>query len=347
MMLPFTKKSSAVPAKSGETPFEMGSATVPVAVSGVSPDTFKFCPEAAFSILNDFQARCRRRDGDDCVRDARSPRESVLFQSSAGFTMVEIALCLAIIGFALVAIIGVLPIGMSTQKDNREETLINFDANYLMNAIRSGSPGPEDLTNFIVAITNTYTHYGATSNILDGPHVSWFTTSAYSIGGGAVISSNILNYGSNIVALLSTPRFTQGGGNGDFVSNYVTGDFRAISGSPVDQGTNQPSRDFAFTYRVIPEIMRSTVGPLFTNNLPTNQMNNLMSAQQNFAEIRLSFRWPVVGGGALGPSKAVYRSAGGGQITNFTYANTAAQFYLFVPGGGDTTNTGPINYLFQ
>ena len=41
---------------------------------------------------------------------------------TAAFTMVEIAICLAIIGFALVAIIGVLPIGMNTQRDNREET---------------------------------------------------------------------------------------------------------------------------------------------------------------------------------------------------------------------------------
>jgi len=32
------------------------------------------------------------------------------------FTMIEIALCLAIIGFALVAIIGVLPTGMGVQK---------------------------------------------------------------------------------------------------------------------------------------------------------------------------------------------------------------------------------------
>ena len=42
-----------------------------------------------------------------------------------GFTMIEIAISLAIIGIALVSIIGILPIGMHTQQDNREETLIN------------------------------------------------------------------------------------------------------------------------------------------------------------------------------------------------------------------------------
>src|ERR1035441_7541279 len=77
----------------------------------------------------------------------------------AAFTMVEIAICLAIIGFALVAIIGVLPIGMNTQRDNREETLINQDATVFMEAIRNGSRGLDDLTNYVYAITNNWVYY--------------------------------------------------------------------------------------------------------------------------------------------------------------------------------------------
>src|ERR1043165_8058335 len=69
-----------------------------------------------------------------------------------GFTMIEIALCLAIIGFALVAIIGILPAGMQVQKDNREDTIINQDATYWMEAIRNGSVGLDDLTNYVDAI---------------------------------------------------------------------------------------------------------------------------------------------------------------------------------------------------
>ena len=57
----------------------------------------------------------------------------------AAFTMVEIAICLGVIGFALVAIIGVLPTGMKVQRDNREETIINHDAVYWLEAIRNGS----------------------------------------------------------------------------------------------------------------------------------------------------------------------------------------------------------------
>ena len=37
-----------------------------------------------------------------------------------GFTMIELVMCLGIISFALVAIIGVLPVGINVQKDNRE-----------------------------------------------------------------------------------------------------------------------------------------------------------------------------------------------------------------------------------
>ena len=75
--------------------------------------------------------------------------------------MVEIAICLAIIGFALVAIIGVLPYGMATQRDNREETIINQDATVFLEAIRNGSQGLDDLTNYVYAITNYWTQYSS------------------------------------------------------------------------------------------------------------------------------------------------------------------------------------------
>src|SRR2546428_5718272 len=38
--------------------------------------------------------------------------------AQGGFTMIEIAIALAVIAFALVAIIGVLPIGLNVQRDN-------------------------------------------------------------------------------------------------------------------------------------------------------------------------------------------------------------------------------------
>ncbi len=81
---------------------------------------------------------------------------------AAAFTMVEIAICLAIIGIALVGIIGVLPIGMNTQRDNREETLINQDVATLIPIISRGLRGDDDLTNYIYAITNYWTEFDST-----------------------------------------------------------------------------------------------------------------------------------------------------------------------------------------
>src|SRR5712675_1869648 len=90
-----------------------------------------------------------------------SPRHPSLVtrHASRGFTMIEIAISLAVIGFALVAIIGILPTGLNVQKDNREETIIGHDAGILMDVIRNGEQGLDDLVNYVVAITNSVTLY--------------------------------------------------------------------------------------------------------------------------------------------------------------------------------------------
>src|SRR6188768_670419 len=71
----------------------------------------------------------------------------------AAFTMVEIAIALGVIAFALVAIVGVLPIGLQTQKDNREDTVVNQDAGVLIEAIRNGGRDivSVDLGSYVVA----------------------------------------------------------------------------------------------------------------------------------------------------------------------------------------------------
>jgi len=55
--------------------------------------------------------------------------------------MVEIAIALGVVAFALVAIIGVLPTGLTVQKQNREETIINQDGTLWLEAIRGGAIG--------------------------------------------------------------------------------------------------------------------------------------------------------------------------------------------------------------
>ncbi len=59
-------------------------------------------------------------------------------RARAAFTLAEVALALAVVAFGLVAVLGVLPVGLNVQRDNREDTLIKNDGEYWMNAIRGG-----------------------------------------------------------------------------------------------------------------------------------------------------------------------------------------------------------------
>src|SRR5476651_242395 len=79
----------------------------------------------------------------------------------SGFTMIEIAISLAVIGIALTAIIGVLPLGMNVQRENREATVINQDATLFIEAIRNGAQHADDLTNYVyeVEVGNNQTNF--------------------------------------------------------------------------------------------------------------------------------------------------------------------------------------------
>jgi type II secretory pathway pseudopilin PulG len=77
---------------------------------------------------------------------------SVHRSSRRAFTMVEIALSLAIIAFAMVAILAVLPTGATFQRDNRENTIIGQEGAFWMEAIRGGAQFPitNDLADSVV-----------------------------------------------------------------------------------------------------------------------------------------------------------------------------------------------------
>jgi type II secretory pathway pseudopilin PulG len=85
-------------------------------------------------------------------------------RSVEAFTMIEIAIALGVIAFALIAIIGILPTGLQTERDNREETIINQDARLLLEAIRSGGRDvTSDIGSYVVGIDEDGTDYGALS----------------------------------------------------------------------------------------------------------------------------------------------------------------------------------------
>jgi type II secretory pathway pseudopilin PulG len=73
-------------------------------------------------------------------------------RNEAGFTMAEIAIALGVIAFALIAIIGILPTGLQTQRANREDTIINQDARLILQALKDGARDTSDLSNFVVQL---------------------------------------------------------------------------------------------------------------------------------------------------------------------------------------------------
>ena len=182
--------------------------------------------------------------------------------------MVEIAICLAIIGVALVAIIGVLPIGMRTQRDNREETIINQDATVFTEAIRNGARGLNDLTNYVYAITNYWTLFNANGSVSGGGGSinNGYTYSSFSVAPGYVppppgysVTGSPINNGTNIIGLLSTPEFTDVRGfptnnlfSGGY-SNHVVAYVRSLSGPAVEKPpqNNDIIVGDSFAYRIL------------------------------------------------------------------------------------------------
>ena len=204
-------------------------------------------------------------------------------RATAGFTMMEIAICLAIIGFALVAIIGVLPIGLNTQRDNREETLINQDATVLLEAIRSGARGADYLTNYVYKIVVTNTVSGVSTTYPTYP-------------------ATVFNNAANIIGLLSTP-----GTNNVRVYAYV----RSICGLAAEKPPqdNTLMREDTFTYRLL--VVNAPVA--VDTNFPLTGFSQQLYANQH--ELRLTFLWPQLPNGNLGGGRQTYRATIAGQLS--------------------------------
>ena len=283
------------------------------------------------------------------ARRARKKVSAFSLQPSAfacsAFTMVEIAICLAIIGVALVAIIGVLPIGMRTQRDNREETIINQDATVFTEAIRNGARGLNDLTNYVYAITNYWTEYGANGTVNGGGGSinNGYTYSSFSVApgyvpspSGAAITGSPINNGTNIIGLLSTPEFTDlrgfptnnlfGGG----YSNHVVAYVRSLSGPAVEKPpqNNDIVVGDSFAYRILcvnaPVAMDTNIFWL----APDQRLYDTQLAN-SLRELRLTFLWPQLPNGGLGAGRQTFRTMVAGQVTQ-VFTN-AQWLYFYQP----------------
>ena len=190
-------------------------------------------------------------------RDAAFPLSAFRFPLSRAFTLIEIALCLAIIGFALLAVMIVLPYGMNTQRDNREETIIGQDANVLLETIRNGSRGADDLTNYVFAITNYWTAYNANGSVVKTSH-NGYTFKEASVDGISRDYMRLTN-GANIVGHMSNPELTDLNGvqipslqpfGG--ISNHILAYVRSLSGPAAEKPTQKNSImvEDSFSYRI-------------------------------------------------------------------------------------------------
>ena len=247
---------------------------------------------------------------------------------AAAFTMIEIAICLAIIGFALVAVIGVLPYGMSAQRDNREETIINQDASMLLETIRSGSHGADDLTNYVYAITNVWTPYDF-HGVPGATHVNGYTY-VNAVLNGTPAPFYALTNGAHIVGILSTPEFTDDAGrpisdtfNVNFTSNHVYAYVRSLSGLAAEKPPQDNSIMVGntFSYRLL-----SVNAPMAVDtNSPLSAFAKQMAA--NLHELRLTFRWPLLPNGKVadnGSSPQTFRTSISGQLI---YDTNGLYFY--------------------
>ena len=204
--------------------------------------------------------------------------------------MIEIALCLAIVGFALVAIIGVLPAGLNVQKDNREETIINEEASIWMDALRSGSFGYDEITKYVDRVVVSSQNFDENNNPVGGTIVTVAERGMPSLGDKKVQFNDA---GSLIVGLLSTPRIgaPTPGVAAVYSTNYVYAYVRAFSGIAAEKPPqdNLDVRDLAFSYRMVVETTR--VGSYDPASLYTNQLGRTLG--RNLADVRLLFRWPL------------------------------------------------------
>ena len=249
------------------------------------------------------------------------------YRGRAGFTIIELVICLGIIAFALVAIIGVLPIGINVQKDNREETIINQDSLYWMEAIRSGATGMNDLTNHIafIEIRNSNSQVYRWEPIPAAAGDSHIELPR-GVQGAAIIGLLSMPVQADLVGPLTVRNWPQvDTQSGEY--NRIWAKVRAISGSAVDKG--EAAKGMAFSYRLTSEVRPiRTMGDW--GNLSDNPL--AMDANRfrklNFYEIKLTFQWPEYAFGGEerpGPNRKVFRTVVAGRLVNRSLFNPIEQ----------------------
>lgn len=223
--------------------------------------------------------------------------------------MVEIALSLAIIAIALLAIAGILPAGLQVQKENRQDTIVLEDGNYLLDTIRNGSEGVFTLSNHVESIT-----------ISNAPSGTVNTYSADDLGN---------NWTSErILGLLSTPQWTLfQDPNGFRGTNTVFAVVKALSGSALEQSPGL--NEIAFRYRITAELSpyssvyfgqndRTLAQNLLQMPGGMTELNRQTQLEESLFKLRLTFQWPYRPNNSVGNKELQLSSlvAGSMRVTN-------------------------------
>jgi hypothetical protein len=223
-----------------------------------------------------------------------------------------------------------LPTGLTVQKNNRDDTIINQEGNFFLQAIRNGSYGLDELTNYVDGITVGRTN---SSSALAVP-----------------LDHDL---GKQIIGALSLPKyeFLQG----RLYTNTVMAKVRALSGSASEKNSLTRANDLAFSYLLLPEILPYSALPahsVLTNftagNLPQaeriERSNRWAQAQfmaANLHELKLTLRWPVferrtaqgVTNWVAGGNAKTFRTLISGRLASFTNQQREgpATLYLLTP----------------
>jgi len=254
--------------------------------------------------------------------------------------MIEIAISLAIVAVAMVAILGILPTGLTVQKENREDTIIDQEAEYYMNIIRNSGmgAGPLFMGRHVDLISITETNHAT------GASIRRLFSERNTTGLGYAWDSRQV-----IRKLLSTPSwdlgqfdqvpdaiFSPDSGVVIESENVVRAVIKAITGNATDFAAAYD--DLAFRYE-----MQVSLHPVLTPALfsgygldagPSTVYDNLSKAGipgqgellrqaalgSNLWEVELTMRWPVTlvnenqGIYAVGNNKRSFRTYVAGSV---------------------------------
>jgi len=263
----------------------------------------------------------------------RTGRPTYLRQG--GFTMIEIAIALGVIAFALIAIIGILPVGLNVQRETHQDEVIGQDGRFFLEAIRKGGPATNMGANTSLDFLTNYVDYIAiTSFTANGTNITYYSNNP--------TAAHYFTNGAMILGLLTTPAsyWPVYGQN----LNGVTARIRGLTGAATEQGGSNAVTAFRYfmNVEILPFNSISPYASEFADYIP-NDTNSLPAAiylENNLYEIRLKFSWPVRPNQTAGPNRQTYRSLVSAHLVYNT--NNASLYWFFQP---NTYNTNVIPNL--